>query len=155
MLVEVDGARAVAETYQFSFYWREPGDDPEFNRLNSNRYRDVFECRHGEWRILRRDFLRNFSFPIRPTGFPTAENKWPTCRVGCRRAAGNCHATVPCRFRHHECLPMPVTARVCAVALSFAANARHCSKQGPMAGCVDARDATVRNADRQFTDGVG
>jgi hypothetical protein len=77
MLIEVDGDRAVAETYQFSFYWREPGDDPEFNWQNSNRYRDVFERRHGEWRILRRDFLRNFSLPIRPTGFPTAENKWP------------------------------------------------------------------------------
>ncbi|MDL9948150.1 nuclear transport factor 2 family protein [Gordonia sp. ABSL11-1] len=76
MLIEVDANRAVAETYQFSFYWAEPGDDPELNWLNSNRYHDVFERRHGEWRILRRDFLRNFSIPIEPTGFPSAENQW-------------------------------------------------------------------------------
>ncbi|EME22682.1 nuclear transport factor 2 family protein [Rhodococcus triatomae] len=78
MLIDVDGDRAVAETYQFSFYWREPGDDPGLNWLNSNRYRDVFEKRNGEWRILRRDFLRNFTLPIRPVGFPTLENGWPT-----------------------------------------------------------------------------
>ena len=77
MLIEVDGDNAVAETYQFSFYWREPGTDPELNWQNANRYLDVFERRDGEWRILRRDFIRNFSLPIRPVGFPTAENAWP------------------------------------------------------------------------------
>ncbi len=77
MLIEVDGDNAVAETYQFSFYWREPGTDPELNWQNANRYLDVFERRDGEWRILRRDFIRNFSLPIRPVGFPTADNGWP------------------------------------------------------------------------------
>ena len=83
MLIEVDGDRAVAETYQFSFYWREPGKDPELNWQNSNRYADVFERRNGEWRILRRDFIRNFSLPIRPVGYPTADNGWPALSQSC------------------------------------------------------------------------
>ena len=77
MLIEVDGDQALAETYQFSFYWKAPGDDPALNWQNCNRYHDRFEKRDGEWRILRREFYRNFSVPIVPTGFPNAENGWP------------------------------------------------------------------------------
>lgn len=76
MLIEVEGDRAIAETYQFSFYWREPGDNPAWNRQNSNRYVDRFERRDGEWRISRREFIRNFSLPIQPGGFPDAMNGW-------------------------------------------------------------------------------
>lgn len=76
MLIDVDHDRAVAETYQFSFYWMEPKTDPELNWQNSNRYNDVFERRGGEWRILRRDFVRNFSLPIQPTGFPSGSADW-------------------------------------------------------------------------------
>lgn len=78
MLIEVDGDQAVAETYQFSFYWKAPGDDPALNWQNCNRYLDRFERREGEWRIAAREFQRNFSLPIRPEGFPDAENGWPT-----------------------------------------------------------------------------
>jgi len=77
MLIEIEGDQALAETYQFSFYWKAPGDDPELNWQNSNRYHDRFERRDGEWRIARREFYRNFSLPIRPVGFPTPENGWP------------------------------------------------------------------------------
>jgi SnoaL-like domain len=77
MLIEVDGYYAVAETYQFSLHVQAPGDDPEKNRVHSNRYHDVFERRNNEWRILRRDFQRNFAFPIHAIGFATAENGWP------------------------------------------------------------------------------
>ena len=76
-LCEVDGDQALAETYQFSLYWRAPGDDPMLNMFNSNRYIDQFERRDGEWRISRRELYRNFSFGIQPQGFPTKENGWP------------------------------------------------------------------------------
>jgi hypothetical protein len=76
MLIEVDGDVAVAETYQFSFFWRTPGTDPLMNFLNSNRYADVFERRQDQWRIFRRDFIRNFTVPVLPERFPTPENGW-------------------------------------------------------------------------------
>lgn len=76
-LCEVDGDQALAETYQFSFYWKIPGDDPALNSQNSGRYIDRFERRHGEWRIIRREFIRNFAFPIAPRGFATTQNGWP------------------------------------------------------------------------------
>ena len=76
-LVEIKDDLAVAETYQFSFYWKTPGDDPKLNSQNSGRYIDRFERRNGEWRIIHREFIRNFSFPIAPEGFGTPENGWP------------------------------------------------------------------------------
>ena len=77
MLIELDGDTALAETYQFSFYWKTPGDDPSLNSQNSGRYIDRFERRDGEWKILRREFIRNFSFPISPQGFGTPQSGWP------------------------------------------------------------------------------
>jgi hypothetical protein len=76
-LCEIDGDQAIAETYQFSFYWKIPGDDPTLNSENSGRYIDRFERRSGAWRIIHREFIRNFSFPIAPEGFGTVENGWP------------------------------------------------------------------------------
>ena len=76
-LSEVDGDNALAETYQFSFYWRIPGDDPKLNSQNSGRYIDRFERRHEEWRVIHREFIRNFSFSIAPEGFGSIANGWP------------------------------------------------------------------------------
>jgi hypothetical protein len=76
-LSEVDGDQALAETYQFSFYWKIPGDDPRLNSQNSGRYIDRYERRNGEWRIIHREFIRNFAFPIAPKGFGTVANGWP------------------------------------------------------------------------------
>jgi hypothetical protein len=76
-LVEIDGDRALGETYQYSFYWKVPGDDPTLNSQNSGRYIDHYERRDGQWRIIHREFIRNFSFPIAPRGFGTEENGWP------------------------------------------------------------------------------
>jgi hypothetical protein len=76
-LCEVEGDDALAETYQFSFYWATPGDDPNLNVLNSNRYIDRFERRNGEWRIIHRELYRNFSYSIKPVAFPTKDNGWP------------------------------------------------------------------------------
>ena len=77
-LCEVDGDVALAETYQFSFYWGVPGDDPALNFTGSHRYIDRFERRNGEWKIAHRDFLKNFSRKkTRPWIFPTPENRWP------------------------------------------------------------------------------
>ncbi|MGD0107493.1 MAG: nuclear transport factor 2 family protein [Rhodopila sp.] len=76
-LCEVDGDQALAETYQFSLYWKEPGDDPKHNWLNSNRYIDRFERQNGEWRIIHRELYRNFSVIIQPVNFPSAANGWP------------------------------------------------------------------------------
>ena len=76
-LSEIDGDQALAETYQFSFYWKTPGDDPKLNSQNSGRYIDRYERRNGEWKVIHREFIRNFSFPIAPKGFSTIENGWP------------------------------------------------------------------------------
>ena len=76
-LSEVKGDEALAETYQFSFFWAKPGADPGLNLMNSNRYIDRFERRNGEWRIIHRELYRNFSCTIKPTGFPSVENGWP------------------------------------------------------------------------------
>lgn len=76
-LCEIDGNQARAETYQFSFYWTIPGIDPTLNSQNSGRYIDRYERREGTWRIIHREFIRNFSFPIRPEGFPSLDNGWP------------------------------------------------------------------------------
>ena len=76
-LSQVDGDQALGETYQFSFYWKVPGDDPKLNSQNSGRYIDRYQRRDGEWRIIHREFIRNFSFPIAPEGFGTVENGWP------------------------------------------------------------------------------
>lgn len=76
-LCEVEGDEALAETYQFSFYWAKPGDDPNLNVVNSNRYIDRFERRNSEWRIIHRELYRNFSYSIKPVGFPSAEKGWP------------------------------------------------------------------------------
>ena len=76
-LCEVEGDQALAETYQFSLYWKAPGDDPALNWCNSNRYIDRFKRRNSEWRIIRRELYRNFSFAIQPVGFPTPESGWP------------------------------------------------------------------------------
>ncbi len=76
-LCEIDGDQALAETYQFSFYWKIPGDHLRLNSQTSGRYIDRFERRNGEWRVIHREFIRNFSFPIAPQGFGTVENGWP------------------------------------------------------------------------------
>ena len=77
-LCEVIDDVALAETYQFSFYWAEPGDDLEFNVVNSNRYIDRFERRNSEWRIAHRELYRNFvRRETRPFVFPTKANGWP------------------------------------------------------------------------------
>jgi hypothetical protein len=77
LLIEVNGDEALGEAYQFSFYWKVPGDDPMLNSQNSGRYIDRYERRDGEWRIIHREFIRNFSFPITPMGFGTPESGWP------------------------------------------------------------------------------
>jgi len=76
-LCQVDGEQALAETYQFSFYWAVPGADPKLNTQNSGRYLDRYERRGGAWRVIHREFIRNFSFPIAPAGFGTPGNGWP------------------------------------------------------------------------------
>uniref|UniRef100_B0T6Q2 SnoaL-like domain-containing protein n=1 Tax=Caulobacter sp. (strain K31) TaxID=366602 RepID=B0T6Q2_CAUSK len=76
-LCEINEDQALVETYQFSFYWKTPGDDPKLNSQNSGRYIDRCERRNGEWRIIHREFIRNFSFPIAPKGFGSVENGWP------------------------------------------------------------------------------
>lgn len=86
-LAQVRGDKAVAETYQFSLYWKRPGTEAARNVFNSNRYVDRFEKRGGEWRIVHRQLIRNFSCGIRPGGFPTMENGWPSL-VQSREDAG-------------------------------------------------------------------
>jgi len=76
-LSEIAGDHALGETYQFSFYWKIPGNDPKLNSETSGRYIDRYERRNGEWWIIHREFIRNFSFSVAPEGFGSTENGWP------------------------------------------------------------------------------
>lgn len=77
-LCEVDGDVAQAETYQYSSAWGFPEGDQVHNITTSNRFIDRFERREGEWKIVRREFYRNF---LRNDGddfeFPSEANGWP------------------------------------------------------------------------------
>lgn len=52
-LIEVDGNRALVESYGTAVHQGDPSR-PERNLRTGFRYIDTFECRDGEWRIWRR-----------------------------------------------------------------------------------------------------
>lgn len=76
--IELDGDRAWVESYFLAFH-REDADNEHalMNPANTDlfaagRYIDKFEKREGEWRILRRDVLRDIT-RIEPRGEELAE----------------------------------------------------------------------------------
>ncbi len=59
-LIEVDGDRAVAESYANTWHWTERATKPSQNALTGTRYVDRFERRNGIWRIAERWAVRSF-----------------------------------------------------------------------------------------------
>lgn len=61
VLIEVDGSTAVAETYWLAHQvWSEEG--ARFVRTRAARYVDRFECRDGDWRVLYRGVVDDWSY---------------------------------------------------------------------------------------------
>lgn len=60
-LVEFAGQRAVAETYGFAVHWGSPADDPRVNFTSGFRYIDRLEVRNGEWGIVERHAVREWT----------------------------------------------------------------------------------------------
>ena len=71
-LIELDGARAKAETYVCAYHWR--GDfGSESMEIVGGRYVDVLEERQGEWRIRDRVVTIEWARAdndIKPSAFP-------------------------------------------------------------------------------------
>jgi SnoaL-like domain len=60
ILIEVDGSAAVAETYWLAYQvWTEDGT--RLVRTRAARYVDRFECRDGQWRVLYRGVVDDWS----------------------------------------------------------------------------------------------
>lgn len=77
-LCDVKGDAAMAETYLLSFGWGMPTPEGLVNLTLSNRYIDRFERRDGEWKIIRREFYRNFMRKDHDfLETPSAANGWP------------------------------------------------------------------------------
>jgi SnoaL-like domain len=61
VLIELDGLRAVAETYWLAYQvWTEA--DTRFVRTRAARYVDRFECRAGTWKVLYRGVVDDWSY---------------------------------------------------------------------------------------------
>jgi hypothetical protein len=95
-LSEVDGERAVAETYGLAFHWGTPADDERLNFVSAFRYVDRLEKRAGEWRIRERTAVREWTRSLdgagwmppegdAPRGSRDAED--PVYRAGARRGS--------------------------------------------------------------------
>jgi hypothetical protein len=59
---QIEGDRAVAETYVLAHHWGEPAEDPAVNFTSGARYVDLFE-RRGDagWRIVERYIIRELT----------------------------------------------------------------------------------------------
>jgi hypothetical protein len=60
-LVELDGDRAVAETYGSAVHWGDPADDPRHNFTSGFRYVDRMQRRDGRWAIAERWAVRDWT----------------------------------------------------------------------------------------------
>ena len=79
-LVEVEGDRARAETYGTAHHWGEPYEDPSLNFTTGFRYVDRLERRHGEWRILERWAVREWTRSVPPATVRPKEGEGPDPR---------------------------------------------------------------------------
>jgi SnoaL-like domain len=59
--IEGEGSVAVSETYGTAVHWGSPGDDPRRNFTSGFRYVDHFEKRGGDWRIVERWAVREWT----------------------------------------------------------------------------------------------
>jgi SnoaL-like domain len=67
-VIELDGDRALAESYLIAYHWGDPPDDPSRNFTSGARYVDHFERRDGEWKIIERFSVREWSRTDVPPG---------------------------------------------------------------------------------------
>jgi hypothetical protein len=74
---EVDGDRAVAESYGLAYHWAEPFEDVRRNFVSAFRYVDQLERRDGEWRIKARAAVREWTRALDPAGWIPPEGKAP------------------------------------------------------------------------------
>lgn len=76
-LSEVEGDRATAETYGLAFHWGTPAEDPRLNFVSAFRYADRLERRDGEWRILARTAVREWTRALDGAGWIPPEGEAP------------------------------------------------------------------------------
>ncbi len=74
---EVDGERAVAESYGLAYHWAEPFDDVGLNFVSAFRYVDRLERRDGEWRIAARAAVREWTRALDAAGWIPPEAPAP------------------------------------------------------------------------------
>jgi hypothetical protein len=60
-LIELNGARAVCETYGQAVHWGEPTDDPRRNFTSGFRYVDHMTFADGRWAITERWAIREWT----------------------------------------------------------------------------------------------
>jgi SnoaL-like domain len=60
-LAEINGDRAVSETYGTAVHWGEPADDPKRNYTSGFRYVDKMQRRDGTWGIVERWAIREWT----------------------------------------------------------------------------------------------
>ncbi|SCW47416.1 SnoaL-like domain-containing protein [Sphingobium faniae] len=74
--VEVKGDRAFSECYYFAQHRRDRKDGAgEEDQFFQGRYLDILERRNGEWKIIRRRGLSDYTSPAFPAETPYAQ--WP------------------------------------------------------------------------------
>jgi hypothetical protein len=74
---EVDGERAVAESYGLAYHWGSPREDIRRNFVSAFRYVDRLERREGEWRIAARAAVREWTRALDPADWIPPEGKAP------------------------------------------------------------------------------
>jgi hypothetical protein len=74
---EVDGERAVAESYGLAYHWAEPFEEVRRNFVSAFRYVDQLERRDGEWKIKARQAVREWTRALDPAGWIPPEGKAP------------------------------------------------------------------------------
>jgi ketosteroid isomerase-like protein len=77
-LSEVEGVTAHAETYGLAFHWGTPADDERLNFVSAFRYADRLERRDGEWRIIARVAIREWTRILSAPEWRPPEGKAPT-----------------------------------------------------------------------------
>jgi len=60
-MVEIDGDRAVVDSYGNAIHWGDPPDDPRINFTTGFRYVDHMERRDGRWAIVERWAVREWT----------------------------------------------------------------------------------------------
>ena len=67
LLIAVDGHRASSECYGFTVSCAESEDGEKIDSLFGGRYLDEWEKRNGEWRIIKRKYILDFTYQL-PNG---------------------------------------------------------------------------------------